>query len=72
VSRVLSVRRILTQSAPHTMVDTSHDGPLQTPALHRTAHPDAFGVPELKHSVMIAVVTVASWTALSPSVLAAR
>ena len=38
---------ILTQSAPHTMVDAGQDGPLQAQALHRTAHADAFDVPEL-------------------------
>jgi hypothetical protein len=42
------------------MVDTGQEGPLQAQPLHRTAHPDAFGVPELKHVVLMAVVTVAS------------
>jgi hypothetical protein len=41
VSRLLSVRRILTQSAPHTMGATGQEDPLQAQALHRTAHPDA-------------------------------
>ncbi|HEX6757220.1 MAG TPA: hypothetical protein VF086_02235 [Propionibacteriaceae bacterium] len=45
--RCLSVRRSSSLSPPHTTVDAGQDGPLQAQALHRTAHADAFDVPEL-------------------------